>query len=135
LRTTTPNSPHISGRWRRIGSAAAATAALVLAGFGTAVQANAATTTTTAAHKASTKAIAAQVAKAHVQYTKACGATPKKGYAACNALRVTGGTTAFMEKQAALKGIAPKTIKPNAATDDPTGYGPSDIQSASFATS
>ncbi|MFF4802751.1 peptidase S8 [Streptomyces sp. NPDC001351] len=130
MRTTTPNSPHTSGRWRRIGSAAAATAALVLAGFGTAVQANAATTATTAAHKVSTKAIAAQVAKAHVQYTKACAATPKKGYAACNALRVTGGTTAFMEKQAALKGVAPRTIKPNAATDAPTGYGPSDIQSA-----
>ncbi|MGW1745418.1 S53 family peptidase [Streptomyces sp. NPDC002092] len=130
MRTTTPNSPQISGRWRRVGSAAAATTALLLAGFGTAVQASAATTATTAAHKVSTKAIAAQVAKAHVQYTKACGATPKKGYAACNALRVTSGTTAFMEKQAALKGVAPKTIKPNAATDTPTGYGPSDIQTA-----
>ncbi|WP_405660228.1 peptidase S8 [Streptomyces sp. NBC_00079] len=131
MRTTTPNSPHISGRWRRVGSAVAATAALALAGLGTAVHANAATTDAIpAAHKVSTKAIAAQVAKAHVQYTKACAATPKKGYAACNALRVTGGTTAFMEKQAALKGSTPKTVKPNATSDAPTGYGPSDIQSA-----
>ena len=127
MRTTPPNSPHIRGNWRRLGSAAAATAALLLAGLGTAAHASAATTP----HKATAKTIAAQVAKAHVQYEKAaCGATPKKGFAACNALRVTGGTTAFMEKQAALKGIAPKTISPKAASDDPTGYGPSDIQSA-----
>ncbi|GHI06654.1 peptidase S8 [Streptomyces cellostaticus] len=127
MRTPTPTTPHIRGRRRRIGSAVAATAALVFAGLGTAAHANAATPT---AHKVSAKAIATQVAKAHVQYEKACGATPKKGYAACHALRVTGGTTAFMEKQAALKGIAPKTVKPNAASDTPTGYGPSDIQSA-----
>ncbi|MET7481333.1 peptidase S8, partial [Streptomyces sp. NPDC005648] len=131
MRTSTPNSPHISGRWRKIGSAAAATAALVLAGLGTAVHANAATATDAGAHKVSAGTVAAQVAKAHVRYEKAaCGATPKKGYAACDALRVTGGTTAFMEKQAALKGIAPKTVKPNASTDSPTGYGPTDIQSA-----
>ncbi|OIJ97666.1 S53 family peptidase [Streptomyces monashensis] len=128
MRTTTPNSPHIRGRWRRVGSAAAATAALVIAGLGTAAHASADTAGTS--HKVSSKAIAAQVAKAHVQYTRACGATPKKGFAACNALRVTGGTTAFMEKQAALKGIAPKTIKPSASSDSPTGYGPSDLQSA-----
>ncbi|MFB8176687.1 peptidase S8 [Streptomyces sp. NPDC055966] len=128
MRTTTPSSPHIRGRWRRVASAAAATAALVIAGLGTAGHASAATATTS--HKVSSKAIAAQVAKAHVQYTRACGATPKKGYAACNALRVTGGTTAFMEKQAALKGITPKTIRPNAASDSPTGFGPSDLQSA-----
>ncbi|MGY4977809.1 S53 family peptidase [Streptomyces sp. 900105755] len=131
MRTPTPNSPHIRGRWRQLGSAAAATAALLVAGFGTAAHADAAAATATATHKVSAKAIAAQVAKAHVQYAKAgCGATPKAGYAACNALRVTGGTTAFMEKQAALKGVTPKTVKPNAASDSPTGYGPSDIQSA-----
>ncbi|WP_225098114.1 S53 family peptidase [Streptomyces sp. CoH27] len=128
MRTSTPNSPHIPGRWRRFGTAAVATAALALAGLGTAAQANA--DTATAPHKVSAKTIAAQVAKAHVRYEKACGATPKKGFAACNALRVTGGTTAFMEKQAALKGIAPKTVQPNAASASPTGYGPSDIQSA-----
>ncbi|MFJ9930846.1 hypothetical protein SAMN04490357_4246 [Streptomyces misionensis] len=125
MRTTTPTHPHISGRWRRIGSAAAAATALALAGLGTAAHAEAATP-----HKVSAKTIAAQVAKAHVQYTKACAGTPKKGYAACNALRVTGGTTAFMEKQAAVKGVAPRTISPNATASSPTGYGPSDIQSA-----
>ncbi|MFB8183017.1 peptidase S8 [Streptomyces sp. NPDC055966] len=132
MRTSTHNSPHIRGRWRRLGTAAAATAALALAGFGTAAHASATTATTghAAATKVSAQAVAAQVAKAHVRYEKACAATPKKGFAACNALRVTGGTTAFMEKQAALKGIAPKTVSPNAASDSPTGYGPSDLQSA-----
>ncbi|MEU8687257.1 S53 family peptidase [Streptomyces sp. NPDC048665] len=129
MRTSTHNSPHIRGRWRRLGTAAAATAALALAGFGTAAHASA-TTGHAAATKVSAQAVAAQVAKAHVRYEKACAATPKKGFAACNALRVTGGTTAFMEKQAALKGIAPKTVSPNAASDSPTGYGPSDLQSA-----
>ncbi|WP_436847804.1 hypothetical protein [Streptomyces avermitilis] len=59
-----------------------------------------------------------------------CAGTPKKGYASCNALRVTSGTTAFQEEQAAKKGIAPQTVRPNAAADSPTGYGPSDLQSA-----
>ncbi|WP_373559654.1 S53 family peptidase [Streptomyces sp. TLI_55] len=117
----------MSGRWRKAGSAAAAATALLLAGLGTAAQAHAATPTP---HKVSAKAIAAQVAKAHVQYESACAATPKKGYAACNALRVTAGTTAFMEKQAALKGATPKSLKPNATSATPTGYGPSDLQDA-----
>jgi hypothetical protein len=51
-----------------------------------------------------------------------CAATPKKGYASCNTLRVTSGTTAFQEEQAAKKGIAPQTVRPNAAADSPTGY-------------
>ncbi|MEU6381042.1 S53 family peptidase [Streptomyces sp. NPDC046909] len=123
----TPNTPHISGRWRKAGSAAAAATALLLAGFGTAAQAQADTYTP---YKASAKSIAAQVAKAHVQYESSCAATPKKGYAACNALRVTGGTTAYMEKQAALKGVTPKTVKPDASSATPTGYGPSDLQDA-----
>ncbi|MCT9077211.1 S53 family peptidase [Streptomyces fulvoviolaceus] len=123
----TPNTPHISGRWLRIGSATTATAALLLAGLGIATQADAATPTP---HKVSARTVAAQVAKAHVQYESACDATPKKGYAACNALRVTGGTTAYMEKQAALKGVTPKTIKPDASSATPTGYGPTDLQSA-----
>jgi subtilase family serine protease len=59
-----------------------------------------------------------------------CAGTPKKGYASCDALRVTSGTTAFQEEQAAKKGIAPQTVRPNAAADSPTGYGPSDLQSA-----
>jgi subtilase family serine protease len=128
LRTPTPTTPSIRGRWRRIGSAAAATAALVLAGLGTAAHASAATPT--AHHKVSSKAIAAAVARAHVKYTPQCGAAPKKGFASCNALRVTSGTTAFQEEQAAKKGIAPKTVKPNASSATPTGYGPSDLQSA-----
>ncbi|MFJ9634172.1 peptidase S8 [Streptomyces sp. NPDC091280] len=131
MRTSPPNSPHIRGSWRRIGSAAAATAALLIAGLGTAAHASATADTAASTKKVSAQAVAAQVAKAHVQYAKlGCGATPKKGFAACNAFRVTGGTTAFMEKQAALKGVAAKTISPKAASDDPTGYGPSDIQSA-----
>lgn len=128
MRTPTPTTPVIRGRWRRIGSAATATAALVLAGLGTAAHASAATPTT--AHHVSAKAIAAAVAKAHVTYTPQCDATPKKGYASCNALRVTSGTTAFQEEQAARKGVAPKTVKPHASSATPTGYGPSDLQSA-----
>ncbi|MFJ6086621.1 peptidase S8 [Streptomyces sp. NPDC092369] len=127
MRTSTPDSPHIRARWSRIGSATVATTALVLAGLGTAVHASAATP---AAHKASAKEIAAAVAKAHVTYTSACDATPAKGYASCNALRVTSGTTAFQEAQAAKKGVTPKSVSPKAASATPTGYGPSDLQSA-----
>ncbi|WP_020140248.1 S53 family peptidase [Streptomyces sp. 351MFTsu5.1] len=121
----TSNSPHIAGRWRRAGSTAVATTALVFAGLGTAAHATAATPDHVRA-----KTVATAVAKAHVQYESACDATPKKGYAACNALRVTAGTTAFMEKQAALKGVTAKTLKPNASSATPTGYGPSDLRSA-----
>ncbi|MDN3028813.1 S53 family peptidase [Streptomyces sp. S.PB5] len=123
----TPNTPHRSGRWHRLGTATVATAALVLAGLGVATHANAAAPTP---HKVTAKAVAAQVAKAHVQYESACDTTPKKGFAACNALRVTGGTTAYMEKQAALKGVTPKTVKPHASSATPTGYGPTDLQDA-----
>src|SRR4051794_9129853 len=35
-----------------------------------------------------------------------------------------------MEKQAALKGMTAKTLKPNASSASPTGYGPSDLQDA-----
>ncbi|MFF5013975.1 peptidase S8 [Streptomyces sp. NPDC001165] len=128
MRTPTPTAPHIRGRWCRTGSAAAATAALLLAGLGTAAHADAATPTAT--KSVSAKAIAAQVAKAHVHYTNACDATPKKGYASCHALRVTSGTTAFQEEQAARKGLAPRTVSPKASSDSPTGYGPSDLQDA-----
>ncbi|MFF4031832.1 peptidase S8 [Streptomyces sviceus] len=128
MRTSTPNTPLIAGRWRRYGAVAAATGALLLAGLGTAAHAGAAPATTP--HKVSSKAIAAAVAKAHVTYESACGATPKKGYAACDALRVTAGTTAFQEEQAAKKGTSPATVSPKAASATPTGYGPSDLQSA-----
>ncbi|MES5821534.1 S53 family peptidase [Streptomyces sp. RG80] len=126
----TPNSPHaprISGRRRLIGSATAATAAaaaLLVTGMGTAAHAD------TTPHKVSARTIAAAVAKAHVQYESACDATPAKGHAACNALRVTSGTTAYMEKQAARKGVTAKALKPNATSATPTGYGPSDLQDA-----
>ncbi|MEU1405358.1 S53 family peptidase [Streptomyces sp. NPDC005728] len=128
MRTPTPTTPHIRGRWRRVGSAAAAATALLLAGLGTAAHADAATPTAT--KTVSAQAVAAQVAKAHVHYANACDATPKKGYASCHALRVTSGTTAFQEEQAAKKGLAPRTISPKASSASPTGYGPSDLRSA-----
>ncbi|MFI0512341.1 peptidase S8 [Streptomyces sp. WSLK1-5] len=128
MRTSTPNTPRRSGIWRRYGSVAAATGALLFAGLGTAAHAGAATATTP--HQLSSKAIAAAVAKAHVTYESACGTTPKKGFAACNALRVTGGTTAFQEEQAAKKGVSPATVSPKASSATPTGYGPSDLQDA-----
>jgi subtilase family serine protease len=49
---------------------------------------------------------------------------------ACNALRVTGGITAFLRQQAEEKGVIPKPISPKASSEVPTGYGPSDIQDA-----
>ncbi|MEU0414625.1 S53 family peptidase [Streptomyces griseorubiginosus] len=99
--------PHIRLRWRRVSTAAAATAALALAGLGTAVHADATTS-------------------AKVTWTATPCATPKKaGELACNSLRVTGGTTAFQKAQQA-RGVTPKAA--DAAT--PTGYGPSDLRSA-----
>ncbi|MEV7889545.1 S53 family peptidase [Streptomyces sp. NPDC002817] len=107
MRTTPPNRPSVRGRWRRIGSAAAATAALLAAGLGTAVHAEAATPS-----KAS-----------KVTWAATPCATPRKsGELACNSLRVTGGTTAF-EK---ANGITPKA----ADASTPSGYGPSDLQDA-----
>ncbi|MFG2472784.1 peptidase S8 [Streptomyces canus] len=98
------NFPHIRLRWRRVGSATAVTAALVLAGLGTAVHADATTSS-------------------KVTWAATPCATPKKtGELACNSLRVTGGTTAFQK----ARGITPKAA--DAAT--PSGYGPSDLQSA-----
>nr|WSY53675.1 S53 family peptidase [Streptomyces sp. NBC_00886] len=112
MRTTTPNSPHTHGRWRRIGSAAIATAALVFTGFGTAVQAEAAQSATT-----STK----------VTYAATPCSTPKKaGELACNSYRVTGGLTAYQQARAKATGITPKAA--DAAT--PSGYSPTNIQSA-----
>lgn len=45
---------------------------------------------------------------------------------ACKALRVTGGLTAFQKAQAKAKGVTPKA----ADASTPSGYGPSDLQSA-----
>ncbi|MCL6668341.1 S53 family peptidase [Streptomyces panaciradicis] len=94
---------------RRTMAAAAAAAALVFAGFGTAAQADAAT--------ASSKAT----------WTATPCATPKhKGELACDSYRVTGGLTAFQKQQAARTGVTPKAA--DAAT--PSGYGPTNLQSA-----
>ncbi|NEB03955.1 S53 family peptidase [Streptomyces sp. SID13726] len=102
------NFPHRQLRWRRIGSATVATAALVLAGLGTAVHADAA------------------VSSSKVTWAATPCATPKKaGELACNSLRVTGGTTAFQKAQRA-RGVTPRAA--DAAT--PSGYGPSDLQDA-----
>ncbi|MFJ4205013.1 peptidase S8 [Streptomyces sviceus] len=96
--------PHTRLRRHRAASAAIATAALVLAGLGTAVHADAASST-------------------KVTWAATPCATPKKaGELACKSLRVTGGTTAFQK----ARGITPKAA--DAAT--PSGYGPSDLQSA-----
>ncbi|WP_443068030.1 S53 family peptidase [Streptomyces sp. NBC_01356] len=109
-------SPQISvtrGRWRRIGAAALGTAALVIAGLGTAAPAG---------------ATPAKSVSPQVTWTRAC-ATPTKGQMACKALRVTGGTTAFQKEQQAQ--ARTDAVTPNAAdASTPSGYGPSDLQDA-----
>jgi len=111
MRSVPPKRPAPHSRWRRIGTAAAAAAALLLTGFGTAVQADAAQQTT------STKAT----------WTATPCATPQhKGELACNSYRVTGGLTAFQKQQAAKTGVTPKA----ADATTPSGYGPTDLQSA-----
>ncbi|WP_329533498.1 S53 family peptidase [Streptomyces sp. NBC_01450] len=123
MRTSIPQEPArpvLRGKWRRIGAAAVGTAALVLAGLGTAVDASAAPATTTTA---STTAAASTAAK--VTWSPACS-TPAKGRMACKALRVTGGTTAFQKASAHADAVTPKAA--DAAT--PSGYGPSNLQSA-----
>ncbi|GAA3842929.1 peptidase S8 [Streptomyces coacervatus] len=111
MRSTPPNRPSARRGRRRMGTAAAATVALLLAGFGTAVQADAAQQT------ASTKA----------SWTATPCATPQhKGELACNSYRVTGGLTAFQKQQAAKTGVTPKA----ADASTPSGYGPTDLQSA-----
>ncbi|MFI5876709.1 peptidase S8 [Streptomyces sp. NPDC051445] len=116
--TTSPASPAISGRWRRTAASALGTAALVLAGLGTAAHASAApaaTTTTTSAK---------------VTWAATPCATPKhKGDLTCDSFRVTGGTTAFQKERATETGKAAK-VTPKASAASPTGYGPSDLQDA-----
>ncbi|WP_262061531.1 S53 family peptidase [Streptomyces sp. STR69] len=112
MRTTTPNSPHTHGRWRRIGSAAVATAALVFTGLGTAAQADAVQSATTSAA---------------VTYAATPCATPKHtGDLTCKSYRVTGGLTAFQKMQAAKTGITPKA----ADASTPSGYSPTNLRSA-----
>ncbi|MER5529631.1 S53 family peptidase [Streptomyces sp. NPDC002677] len=111
MRSTPPNRPSIRGNWRRLGTAAAATAALLLTGFGTAVQADA----------------APSVSSAKVTYTATPCATPKHtGELACNSYRVTGGLTAAQKQQAAKTGITPKA----ADATTPSGYSPTNLRAA-----
>ncbi|MEV5952737.1 S53 family peptidase [Streptomyces sp. NPDC051987] len=110
MRSTPPNRPSARRGLRRIGAAAAATAALVFAGFGTAVQAD-----------------AAPSVSSKVTYTATPCATPKhKGELACNSYRVTGGLTAYQKQQAARTGITPKA----ADASTPSGYSPANLRSA-----
>ncbi|MGW4994490.1 S53 family peptidase [Streptomyces mirabilis] len=120
MRTSNPQEPArpaVRGRWRRIGAAAVGTAALVLAGFGAADPASAA--------PAAKATPAATSTSSKVTWSPACS-TPAKGRMACKALRVTGGTTAFQKANAHADAVTPKAA--DAAT--PSGYGPSNLQSA-----
>ncbi|MPY36805.1 peptidase S8 [Streptomyces adustus] len=115
MRTSPPSTPAIRGRWRRIGSAALGTAALVLAGLGT------------AAHAGATPMATAKVASSKATWAATPCATPHKaGELACNSFRVTGGLTAFQKHQAQVTGVTPKS----ADASTPSGYGPSNLQSA-----
>ncbi|MEV7432659.1 S53 family peptidase [Streptomyces griseoviridis] len=117
MRTSPPDRPSRQRGWRRAGTAIAATATLLLAGLGTAVQAD-------AAQPAATAATAAQ---AKATWTATPCATPAHpGELACDSYRVTGGLTAFQKQQAARTGITPKA----ADASTPSGYGPSNLQSA-----
>ncbi|MEU2427386.1 S53 family peptidase [Streptomyces sp. NPDC007851] len=112
MRSTPPDRSLLRSGRRRLGTAVAATAALVLAGFGTAVQADAAATASTSGK---------------VTYVATPCATPKHtGDLTCKSYRVTGGLTAFQKQQAARTGITPKAA--DAAT--PSGYSPANLRSA-----
>ncbi|MFF8229342.1 S53 family peptidase [Streptomyces caelestis] len=112
MRTTPHNTPAGRRRWRRIGSAVTATAALLLTGL------------TTAAHAEATPA--AQAAPTKVTWTRSCALPRHTGEMACNALRVTGGLTAFQKQRAERDGSTPKA----ADASTPSGYGPSDLRNA-----
>lgn len=87
MRTTPPippTSPTPGNRsaartnWRRLGSATAATAALLVAGFGTAVDASAAAGTT-ATKTVVSKSTAAKAGSTKVTWTRSCAEPKKKG--------------------------------------------------------
>ncbi|MFH9006952.1 peptidase S8 [Streptomyces afghaniensis] len=105
MRTTPPNSPAGRRRWRRTAAAVTATAALLLTGL------------TTAAH-----ADTAPASTSRVTWTRSCALPRHKDEMACNALRVTGGRTAFQQQH----GISPTATE----ATSPSGYGPSDLQDA-----
>ncbi|MFC9683719.1 peptidase S8 [Streptomyces sp. NPDC056948] len=106
MRTTSPDTPSTRRRWLRTGSAVAATAALLLTGLATAATAQA----------------QAQENSSKVTWTRSCALPRHKNEMACNALRVTGGRTAFQQQH----GISPQAADATA----PSGYGPSDLQDA-----
>ncbi|MEU1577023.1 S53 family peptidase [Streptomyces collinus] len=106
MRTTPHNTPSTRRRWRRTLSAVTATAALLLTGLATAAHAQAAPDTSTS----------------KVTWTRSCALPRHQGEMACNALRVTGGVTAFQKQH----GISAKT----AEATSPSGYGPTDLRSA-----
>ncbi|MEV1019021.1 peptidase S8 [Streptomyces sp. NPDC050264] len=106
--------PH---RWRRAGAALIGTAALALAGFGAAGQADAVTASATPAATALTP---------HVTWKSACATPAKAGEMGCKAKRVTGGTTAYAVQRAKAGHAAPDA----ADASTPSGYGPSDLQTA-----
>ncbi|GHI02653.1 hypothetical protein AQI88_14940 [Streptomyces cellostaticus] len=58
-----------------------------------------------------------------------CAGTPKKGYASCNALRVTSGTTA-PGRAGGEEGHRTPDRPAERRRGLPTGYGPSNLQSA-----
>ncbi|CAL9308626.1 S53 family peptidase [Streptomyces sp. SudanB52_2052] len=105
MRTTPTDSAAGRRRWRRIGSAVTATAALLLTGLAT------------AAHADTARASAPQVT-----WTRSCALPRHQGEMACNALRVTGGRTAFQQQH----GISAKA----ADATSPSGYGPADLRAA-----
>ncbi|MCX3059974.1 S53 family peptidase [Streptomyces beihaiensis] len=115
MRDTNPPTHPPTQRPRRRRSAAAFTgaAALVLAGFGFAAQAGAATAP--AGHGAT--------ATPHVTWKSACAKPDKPGEMRCDAKRVTGGTTAYDIERARAGHVHPDA-------SSPSGYGPSDLQSA-----
>ncbi|MEU5097802.1 S53 family peptidase [Streptomyces sp. NPDC020996] len=111
MRSTPPSRLPAHSGWRRLGTAAVATAALLLTGFGAATQADAAPTAT----------------PSKATWTATPCSTPRhQGELACNSFRVTGGLAAYQKQQAQRTGVTPKAA--DAAT--PSGYGPSDLQSA-----
>ncbi|MFF6915660.1 peptidase S8 [Streptomyces sp. NPDC012466] len=105
MRTTPTDSPTSRRRWRRTASAVTATAALLLTGL------------TTAAH-----AQTADTSTSKVTWARSCALPRHTDEMACNALRVTGGRTAFQQQH----GITAKA----AEASSPSGYGPADLRSA-----
>ncbi|MCX4744126.1 S53 family peptidase [Kitasatospora sp. NBC_01287] len=76
-----------------------------------------------------TQTATAAVGSAHhkVTFTRSCAVPQHAGYLACNALRVTGGTT--VRTRLAHPAAAPRSAA-GRADGSVSGYGPADIQSA-----